>query len=185
MARRAALHARRGMLEYERAALVGMALDTSFLLEAAEQRARRGCMRVVTRGAFEHALAQAMVLVVFGFRELFFPSFISTGPMREKWERLPLWCARSTICWRGWSGTEYVYKILPYPVNLKQEGEKARSAPTSSVEPDVTAPLSWSLARHHAYRAGLPSRREHLMSLCRLSTQADSHSTKTSGAFGP
>jgi hypothetical protein len=26
------------------------------------------------------------------------------------------------------SGTEYVYKILPHPVNLKQEGEKARLA---------------------------------------------------------
>jgi hypothetical protein len=23
---------------------------------------------------------------------------------------------------------QYIYKILPYPVNLKQEGEKARSA---------------------------------------------------------
>jgi hypothetical protein len=28
-----------------------------------------------------------------------------------------------------------IYKSLPYPVNLKQGGGKARSAPTSSVEP--------------------------------------------------
>ena len=28
----------------------------------------------------------------------------------------------------SWSGTEYVYKILPYPVNLKQGGCNARSA---------------------------------------------------------
>jgi hypothetical protein len=58
------------MLEYERTALVRMAVDASFLLEAAEQRAGRWRVRIVTRGAFERSLAQAMALVVLGFCEL-------------------------------------------------------------------------------------------------------------------
>ena len=57
--------------------------------------------------------------------------------MRERCEQLPLWCARSTTCWRGWSATNYVYKILPYPVNLKQEGEKDRPARSARDRQDL------------------------------------------------
>ena len=58
------------MLEDEGAAFVGVAPDALVLLEAAEQPTRRGRMRIVTGRAFEHALAQAMALVVLDLREL-------------------------------------------------------------------------------------------------------------------
>jgi hypothetical protein len=56
------------------------------------------------------------------------PFLVSTGLMREKWEQLPSLVCSLNEYRQVWSETEYIYKILPYPVNLKQEGEKACSA---------------------------------------------------------
>jgi hypothetical protein len=107
--------------------------------------------------------------------------------MRERKERLPLWSARSTICWRGCSWTEYVYKILPYPVNLKQEGEKARSAPTSSVELEEATP--WQRARHLSYRERPSAQERNTLTITpettHVSSHAEFHAASTSTAFGP
>src|SRR5688572_1168935 len=69
MAGSTAFGARRGVLEDERAALVGVAVRALFLLEAAEQRPRRGRVRVVARRAFERTFAKPMMLVQRELRE--------------------------------------------------------------------------------------------------------------------
>jgi hypothetical protein len=51
------------MLKDEWPALIGVAFQTLRLPEAAEQRACRGCMRIVTRRALECAFNQPMTLV--------------------------------------------------------------------------------------------------------------------------
>lgn len=63
MACRAALDAGRGVLEYERAALIGMAIRAQASLEPPEQAPRRGLMTVVAGNALEHAFDQTVVLV--------------------------------------------------------------------------------------------------------------------------
>jgi hypothetical protein len=70
MAGGATFDARDGMLEYERAALVGMAADTGLLLEAAELRATGRLMRVMAGRAVEGSLAQAVALGERKFVEL-------------------------------------------------------------------------------------------------------------------
>jgi len=70
MTRRATFGARGWVLEHERATFVGMAPDAFFLLEAAEQRPRRGLVWIVARRAFEDSFANAMMLVVPSFGEL-------------------------------------------------------------------------------------------------------------------
>src|SRR5262245_65023072 len=50
-----------------------------------------------------------------------FPSFIHRPDERKVGTTSSL-VRRSTLIWRIWSGNAYVYKILPYPVNPKQEG---------------------------------------------------------------